>query len=291
MSLVPAKCENCSGTLEVDPSLKAAICPFCSTPYVVQDAINHYHNHNHTHIHGNVINNYVDERSSEARLVAGDTCMKQEHYDSALIAYKDVCEITPQNYLGWWGQIRAITHDFALRPEIQSDLLRIKMLFKSAAVVATQEQQKELNERYNSYYLPLEKKSEAEREALKKKIADLTGEFNRLVNLHQVYNKSYRKYLNHNACRVPAWLTSILTIIVALGIIPVFTRDASPISPPVILPIAAWMFAKSICIIVNISVKASMKEMNKKCEQVSRKMGQIDLERRTATNRLSVLER
>lgn len=41
-SLVPAVCTKCGGQLEVDPSLEAAICPFCRTPYIVEQAIQHY---------------------------------------------------------------------------------------------------------------------------------------------------------------------------------------------------------------------------------------------------------
>ena len=42
MALVPAKCTSCGGTLEVDATQKAAICPFCGSAYVVQDAIEQY---------------------------------------------------------------------------------------------------------------------------------------------------------------------------------------------------------------------------------------------------------
>ena len=42
MSFVQGKCESCGGILTVDPSLKAANCPFCGTAYVVQDSINYY---------------------------------------------------------------------------------------------------------------------------------------------------------------------------------------------------------------------------------------------------------
>ena len=42
MPLVKAQCTNCGGTLEVDNSKEAAICPFCNTPYIVEKAINNY---------------------------------------------------------------------------------------------------------------------------------------------------------------------------------------------------------------------------------------------------------
>lgn len=40
--LVPGTCTNCGASLQVDPSLQAAICPACGTPYIVQQAINSF---------------------------------------------------------------------------------------------------------------------------------------------------------------------------------------------------------------------------------------------------------
>ena len=42
MPFVQAKCTNCGGVLAVDDSLDAAVCPFCNTPYIVEQAINNY---------------------------------------------------------------------------------------------------------------------------------------------------------------------------------------------------------------------------------------------------------
>ena len=38
--LVPAKCTNCNGVLNVDPSKEAAICPYCNSAFIVSKAIN-----------------------------------------------------------------------------------------------------------------------------------------------------------------------------------------------------------------------------------------------------------
>ena len=44
--LVPGTCTNCGASLQVDPSLQAAICPACGTPYIVQQAINNFNINN-----------------------------------------------------------------------------------------------------------------------------------------------------------------------------------------------------------------------------------------------------
>lgn len=45
IKLVPGTCTNCGASLQVDPNLKAAICPACGTPYIVQQAINNFNIH------------------------------------------------------------------------------------------------------------------------------------------------------------------------------------------------------------------------------------------------------
>lgn len=56
MALVPAKCTQCGGNITVDNQKDAAICPFCGTPYIVEQAINNYNITNNNHIHANVVN-------------------------------------------------------------------------------------------------------------------------------------------------------------------------------------------------------------------------------------------
>lgn len=40
--LVKAQCTNCNAPLDVDATQAVAICPFCNTPYIVEQAINNY---------------------------------------------------------------------------------------------------------------------------------------------------------------------------------------------------------------------------------------------------------
>ena len=108
MPFVKAKCTNCGGSLQVDSSKKAAVCPFCNQAYVVEDAINNYI----THIHADVVN-ITDDRSANARIKAAEAFLKLKEWDKANQAFQEVCELTPQNYQGWWGRIQAMTHDFS----------------------------------------------------------------------------------------------------------------------------------------------------------------------------------
>lgn len=153
MPFVKAQCENCQGLLEVDPSKKAAICPYCGTPYVVQDAINNYHTHI-DHLHADVVN-VNDDKSAKARLEAAETFLKLGKYDSARRAFADVCELTPQNYHGWWGQTLAFTHSFSRKLTRQTEFEEVKSLFNDAVSTASDEDRERITEQFNNYYNPL----------------------------------------------------------------------------------------------------------------------------------------
>jgi hypothetical protein len=110
------------------------------------------------------------------------------------------------------------------------------------------------------------------------------------VDLTKRYTR-YSKISYHKPCKVPSWLTVILAIVMVIGIIPVFTRDASLFSRPVIFSIAAWLFAKIICITVNISRKVSTKKKNKMREQIEMERQQVYTKKSRAESRLYELER
>lgn len=65
--LVPAKCPECGGNINIDGSKKAAICEFCKQPFVVQDAINNfnttYNITNNNEIKADVVNVYESKNS------------------------------------------------------------------------------------------------------------------------------------------------------------------------------------------------------------------------------------
>ena len=56
MALVPAKCTQCGGNIEVDDTHEAGICQHCGTPFITEKAINNYNVTNN--INANVVNIY-----------------------------------------------------------------------------------------------------------------------------------------------------------------------------------------------------------------------------------------
>lgn len=67
MLLVAARCINCGGVLEVNPTKDAAICPFCNTPLIVEKAIKQYNTTNN--IQADVVN--IIGSDSDFEIVAG----------------------------------------------------------------------------------------------------------------------------------------------------------------------------------------------------------------------------
>lgn len=149
MPLVPAKCTNCGGSLEVDNSQKAAICPYCGQAYIVEEAINRYS----ISVHANtVIMN--DDRTSAARLEAGETFLSMEYWDNAIKAYSEATDLKPQNYEGWWGLLRAFTREFTADIYNQPLMEGLQDLFDNAIKFAPKEKQEEIYEKYKTYFLP-----------------------------------------------------------------------------------------------------------------------------------------
>ena len=151
MPFVQGKCDNCGGILTVDPSLKAANCPFCGVAYVVQDSINNYNTTiNIDSIHADVVN-ISDESSSSGRLKAADAYMKLEQYDKAYSEYKRVTELAPQNHLGWLGLIASHTQNYAKRIYSRNELQILKDYSKSVLLFAPNGSGKELLLKFNTY--------------------------------------------------------------------------------------------------------------------------------------------
>jgi tetratricopeptide (TPR) repeat protein len=111
MPLVKAQCENCNGILTVDSAKKAAICPYCGTPYVVQDAINHYSTHI-ANLHTDVLNVYTGD-SKDNLLRKADTYLSLGQYRQAEETYEKITVLYPEEPRGWWGVYTSATENFS----------------------------------------------------------------------------------------------------------------------------------------------------------------------------------
>lgn len=109
--LVPAICPNCGGTLKIDDKQEAAVCKYCSTPFISEKAINNYITQNNTYIENAT---FVNKDSAETLLQKGITQIKIGKYEDAVETFDVMSKEYPENWKAWFGL--ALTN-FYLYPE------------------------------------------------------------------------------------------------------------------------------------------------------------------------------
>ncbi len=113
MPLVPAICPQCGGKINVDNAQKAAVCIFCGTPFIVQEAIEN-HNHYTVNQFGEGANVTINEGTSRERYLSnGNTALRLRNYDLALDTFQKFTRDYPQAYEAWWGLILSTTQHFS----------------------------------------------------------------------------------------------------------------------------------------------------------------------------------
>ncbi|MBE6128130.1 MAG: hypothetical protein E7185_02530 [Erysipelotrichaceae bacterium] len=117
-NLVPAVCTQCGGSLEVDPTTDAAVCPFCGTPFIVEKAINQYnttHINNRVNINQNVRVQHGKRGIFESAMEVLDNQLEREHNASIraqeLKLEKEKLELLKQE------QRRQRTQEFIVKAE------------------------------------------------------------------------------------------------------------------------------------------------------------------------------
>lgn len=101
MPIVKAQCTSCGGTLDVDNSKDAAICPFCNTPYIVEKAIQQFNINNTNYIQNAV---FYNTKESEAELLKrGIKQLELNVWKDAGDTFRQMTKLYPENYKGWLG--------------------------------------------------------------------------------------------------------------------------------------------------------------------------------------------
>lgn len=60
MALIPAKCTECGGLIEVDNEKRLGICQYCGEPFIIEEAINTFNTYYNTTNNYSTTNNYGD---------------------------------------------------------------------------------------------------------------------------------------------------------------------------------------------------------------------------------------
>ena len=218
MPIVQAKCTNCGGTLQVDNTQRAAICPYCNQAYVVEDAINSFvTNIDNLHVENLHV---MDDRTARARMEAGEAFLKIHHYKEAQEAFSEVCRLTPQNYQGWWGRIRARTREFTADLITDPELRELDELHRSMQEFLPEEERDGIEQQYTGYYNPRRTENTRLRGELGRKIQELEGK----ISANEKEDEDIKKN-QHSKKKLSGWWVFILL----LGIVLTFVLDTDKV--------------------------------------------------------------
>lgn len=129
MAIVPAKCTSCGGTLKTRAEDKTAICPYCGTEYLVQEAIEQY---NITNVYNiEQANLTLDHRKLfNDRLEAAEKQLKLlQDYPRALQSYELLQDEMPEDPRIWRGKVEARSKNYNMIATINSIFLEKQFLY------------------------------------------------------------------------------------------------------------------------------------------------------------------
>lgn len=201
MPLVPAKCTNCGASLQIDNTQQAAICPYCHSAYVVQQAINNYNY--------NVI--VKDESSIDAKVENATTFLKVfKEYEKARQIFVSITDVKSSDYRGWWGLVQVDTREFTVVNCTRTQFQCIEQNAARAFSVASPEVRQFLQTQWNEYLFHV--KNHVQQKAQEQNLSWQNGQEalsrrqnmkNQLMAMEQARNTmikqkdKYRKKLDH----------------------------------------------------------------------------------------------
>ena len=104
MALVPARCTQCGGQIEVDNTQEAGVCKHCGTAFITEKAINNYTtNYNITNNVTKIING-KDSDDDEEEFNKGLVHLKTKKYDQARRCFDKAIRKRPEvsKYYFYW---------------------------------------------------------------------------------------------------------------------------------------------------------------------------------------------
>lgn len=141
MALIPIKCQNCNGTLQVDSNASSYHCPFCDTTYAMEQTINQ--TFQTTNIGSATI---IDDGSGkiDQEINGGEAFLNLKKYAAAQNTFRALTQSYAHKYRAWWGLARAITEDFTKAPSGYNEFDEVEDAVRSAQRFAPSEEKTQI---------------------------------------------------------------------------------------------------------------------------------------------------
>lgn len=204
MALVPAKCTQCGGNIQVDNQKEAAICPYCGTAYIVEQAINNYKIVNNIRTDAVTIVNQSDtDNSADGLYKMCLDCCNKGMYGAMDYKFKKFEQEYPTDYRVYYIKLLEITESFSKvcffngseLHILNSDLewtseqkKRIKSLFDTILRLAPSGDAniKKIKSQYDNYVQKLSKEIEKEQNEIRQEEERLREEKRQMQKQRQM---------------------------------------------------------------------------------------------------------
>lgn len=143
MAFTAARCKHCNEVIQVDIERKTGFCLYCGIRYITADVINNYYTAKATTEMTDEVKNKI--KDAEISLT------QFKNYQKAEQIFREVTEIAPRIYKGWWGIARSITQDFRFFELGLNEFKEIENYVEHALAVANNNEKDLICPRWDIY--------------------------------------------------------------------------------------------------------------------------------------------
>lgn len=214
MPFVAAACERCDAPLNYDLKTDKWYCSYCGYISDKENITNNVTaNITDLHLDGVRFNARVTVKMIE-RLDRAKAFLDLKKYDDAFQAFQMLSKQIPQEYLVWWGQIRAVTKDFSVELEQKSVLDELRDLYDSAMLFVPEREKARIEHQFMDYYQPLVTGRLEEIKRIEKRAAELEEEYQEISSCMDELQKM--KYFTFGT--IPPEIFVVPGVLILLGL-------------------------------------------------------------------------
>lgn len=204
MGLIPGRCTQCGGLLEIDAAQNMFVCPYCHTPFIVEKVVNYY----------NVTRN-VDDWVRSA-----DALAEVKEYSEAEREFGRITREHAYDYRGWWGLVKAKSKLFADYDISKRELDEIETLYEKASHFATDADKSKIQYIYSEYVSSVRRKLQNLKADTSMKLEHLVVEYERNKTLleNQIKNLIEQENSNSKVARKIKWIILVIAVIINYNI-------------------------------------------------------------------------